>query len=116
MKIELSTIIQNPNQIRTISTDDELKELAGSINEHGLLQPIKVRPTNQGYELIYGHRRVAAMRLLGWSTCEAIIEKVSDDESLIQSIAENIQRQNLDILEEAHSYKTLVEKIIQLRR
>ena len=108
MRIYLDEIFQNPHQIRSVINDDELKELAESINAHGLLQPIKVRPMNGGYQLIYGHRRIAAMRLLGWKECEAIIENVDDTESLIQSIAENLQRENLDIIEEAQSYQGLI--------
>jgi ParB family chromosome partitioning protein len=110
MEIELINIVQNPNQVRDLSDDEELRELAESIKQHGLLQPIKVRPTDLGYELVYGHRRFAAMRLLGWTKCEAIVEGVTDEDSLAQSIVENLQRQNLDILEEARSYRILVER------
>lgn len=110
MKIELTKIVESPHQVRTITTDEELWELAESIKEHGLLQPIKVRPTDRGYELVYGHRRVAAMRLLGWTKCNAIVEGVNDEDSLVQSIVENLQRQNLDVLDEARSYRVLVER------
>lgn len=110
MEVELAKIAQSPNQVRTVYDDEELRELAESIRDNGLLQPIKVRPMGQGYELVYGHRRVAAMRLLGWTKCEAIVETVSDQDSLVQSLVENLQRQNLDILEEAHSYQVLVER------
>lgn len=110
MEIELSKIVENPHQVRPIFTNEELWELAESIKDNGLLQPIKVRPTNQGYELVYGHRRVAAMRLLGWVKCEAIVEDVSDEDSLVQSLAENLQRQDLDILDEAHSFQLLIER------
>jgi ParB family chromosome partitioning protein len=110
MEIELSKIVKSPHQVRTITTDEELWELAESINGHGLLQPIKVRPTERGHELVYRHRRVAAMRLLGWTKCEAIVEGVTDEDSLVQSIAETLQRQNLGILDEARSYQILIER------
>lgn len=110
MRILLSEINANQYQVRTNEDEESLLELAASINEHGLLQQIKVRPETNGYELVYGHRRVAAMRLLGWTECEAILEEVSDEESLLQSIAENLQREDLDILEEAESYQTLVAR------
>lgn len=110
MEIELSKIVENPHQVRPIFTNEELWELAESIKDNGLLQPIKVRPTNQGYELVYGHRRVAAMRLLGWTKCEAMVEDVSDEDSLVQSLVENLQRQDLDILDEANSYQLLIER------
>jgi ParB/RepB/Spo0J family partition protein len=110
MEIELSKIVENLHQVRPIFTNEELWELAESIRDNGLLQPVKVRPTNRGYELVYGHRRVAAMRLLGWTKCEAIVEDVSDEDSLVQSLVENLQRQDLDILDEARSYQLLVER------
>jgi len=110
MEIELNKIVQNPHQVRTISTDEELWELAQSIRDNGLLHAIKARPTDRGYELVYGHRRVAAMRLLGWTKCEAIVEEMGDEDSLVQSLAENLQRQDLDILDEARSYQALVDR------
>jgi ParB family chromosome partitioning protein len=116
MEIELSDIIRSPHQVRTISGDEELRELAESIRDNGLLQPIKVRPTGQGYELVYGHRRVAAMRLLGWTRCEAIVEEVDDRDSLVQSLVENLQREDLDVLEEARSYRNLAERGYTLRQ
>lgn len=115
MQIELTKVVYSSHQVRTIFTDEELRGLAESIKENGLLQPIKVRPTDQGYELVYGHRRVAAMRLLGWTRCEAIVEEIDDDSSLVQSLAENLQRQNLDIIDEACSYEMLVERGYPLR-
>jgi ParB family chromosome partitioning protein len=110
MEVDLTKIVQSPNQVRAVFNDEELWELAESIKEHGLLQPIKVRPTDQGYELVYGHRRVSAMRLLGWTKCEAIVEGVAEENSLVQSIVENLQRQDLNILDEAHSYQILIDR------
>ena len=95
MKIELAKIVKSSHQVRKVFDDEELQELAESIKDSGLLQPIKVRPIGQErYELVYGHRRVAAMRLLGWIKCESIVEEVSNHESLVQSLVENLQRLN----------------------
>ena len=110
MKIKISQIKGNPYQVRTIVNDLELNELADSIREHGLLQPIKVRPLGNDFELVYGHRRLEAMKLLGWTECEVTIEGISDDDSLVQSITENLQRQDLDILDEAKSYEVLRQR------
>lgn len=107
MIIKIEDIFSNPNQVRQIALNAELEELAESIGEHGLLQPIKVRPNNGKYELIYGHRRLAAMRMLNWVECEALVAGVSDEDSLNQSIAENLQRQDLDVIDEAKSYQLL---------
>jgi ParB/RepB/Spo0J family partition protein len=80
------------------------------IRAHGLLQPIKVRPNNDGFELIYGHRRTAAMRHLGWIECEAIIEDLDDDQALLQAVNENLHRKDMTVFEEADIYKALRER------
>jgi ParB/RepB/Spo0J family partition protein len=110
MKVKINQIKGNPCQVRSIATSVEFDELTASIRKHGLLQPIKVRPVNGGYELVYGHRRLAAMKVLGWTESEAIVEGISDDDSLIQAIVENLQRQDLVVLDEAKSYKLLRDR------
>src|SRR5437764_8918033 len=101
MKIKLSAIHNSPYILREVVKDDDFLDLVASIKSQGLLQPIKVRPNNDGYELIYGHRRTAAMEQLGWDECEAIVESVTDDQAYVQSVIENIHRKDLTPLEEA---------------
>ncbi len=110
MKIKLDLIHDNPNRLRDVVQDESFDELVESLHERGLLQPIKVRPNDSGYEIIYGHRRTAAMRYLGWRECEAIVESLDDEEVLLQSIAENLQRKNMTVFEEAQIYKSLHER------
>jgi ParB family chromosome partitioning protein len=109
MIIELSRIKTSPYQVRTEQHDDAIVDLAESIRQHGLLQPIKVRPTPDGYELIYGHRRVSAMRRLGWRTCEAVVEGVDDESSRLQGLIENLQRQDISSVELGEGLKKLQE-------
>ncbi len=110
MRIQLASIHDSPNHLRDVAKDDAFYELVDSLREQGLLQPIKVRPNETEYELIYGHRRVAAMRHLDWLDCEAIVEDVDDDEALLQAVAENLQRKDMTVLEEANIYKALRDK------
>src|SRR5260221_13754152 len=107
MKIKLSAIHNSPHMLREVVKDEVFFDLLASIKDQGLLQPIKVRPNNTGYELIYGHRRTAAMRQLGWDECEAIVETLSDDQAYIQSVIENIHRKDLAPIEEAKIYADL---------
>jgi len=109
-QIPLNQIHDSSQKLREVTEDESFNELVASIEENGLIQPIKVRPAAGGYELIYGHRRAAAMRQLGWETTDAIVEEVNDDEALVQAIAENLQRHDLTAIEEASIFQSLVDK------
>ncbi|MGB1288824.1 MAG: ParB/RepB/Spo0J family partition protein, partial [Aggregatilineales bacterium] len=109
MKVKLEMIHDSSNKLREVTRDDSFQELMNSLQTQGLLQPVKVRPNNNGYELIYGHRRTAAMRQLGWDECEVIIEDVDDQNALAQSLIENLHREDMTTLEEAMMYKRIQE-------
>lgn len=93
--IKISDIKTSPNQPRKIFHDDELQGLADSIAEIGLLQPISVRYTAHGYELIAGERRLKAHQLIGKSTIEVLVLDVSDHDAALLTLAENLKREDL---------------------
>ncbi len=107
MRIQLTDIHESPHRLRDVVKNEAFQELVASLRDYGLLQPIKVRPNEDGYEIIYGHRRTSAMRQLGWTECEAIVETIDDEVALLQAITENLQRLDLSALEEAQIYATL---------
>jgi len=94
-EIVLSEVQDNPFNSRVFFEDEDVKNLASSINQLGLLQPVKVRRKGTAYELAYGHRRVRAARLLGWTTIPAEIAILSDEELFALSLAENLERDDL---------------------
>lgn len=103
---------QNPYQPRLVFDEDRLRELANSIKENGVLQPIIVRKSKLiGYELLAGERRFQASKLAGLETIPAIIRTYSDEEMMTLSILENLQRENLNPLEESKSLAQLSEKL-----
>ena len=107
--VPLKQIIPNRYQPRTIFVEDELEGLAQSIKEHGVLQPIVVRRKGDGvYELIAGERRFRAATLAGLATIPALVRNSSDEKSLALALVENIQRQNLNPMEEAKAYSRLM--------
>ena len=109
MKIELGKILTSPQQIRKTWTEEGIKELAQSIDEQGLIVPIKVRPNERGYKLIYGHRRVEAMRLLGMEETDAIVEGMDDFNALLQQATENESREDVPYQEKAEGYEALLK-------
>ncbi len=107
--VALKQIIPNRYQPRTIFVEDHLEELAQSIKEHGVLQPIVVRRKGDGvYELIAGERRLRAATLAGLSAIPAVVRNSNDEKSLALALVENIQRQNLNPMEEAKAYSRLM--------
>jgi ParB family chromosome partitioning protein len=107
--IALKQIIPNRYQPRTIFVEDELEGLAQSIKEHGVLQPIVVRRKGDGvYELIAGERRLRAATIAGSPTIPALVRNSNDEKSLALALVENIQRQNLNPMEEAKAYSRLM--------
>lgn len=109
--IPISKITPDKDQPRKKFDQDELNQLAASIKEHGVLQPILVVEKNDGgYELVAGERRWRASQLAGLTTIPALIKKLADQQKVEISLIENIQRQDLDPIEEAFAYKRLMEE------
>ena len=104
-EIAAALIDPNPWQPRSIVNDAELAELADSLREHGLVQPIVVRATGDRYQLIAGQRRLAAARRLGWEQVPVRVLDVDDRQMSEIAIVENLQRRDLDALEKAASFK-----------
>jgi ParB family chromosome partitioning protein len=112
VELDLDAISMNPFQPRSNFNDEALKELASSIKELGLIQPITVRKMDfNQYQLVSGERRYRASRLIGLKTIPAYIRIANDQETLEMALVENIQRQDLDPIEIALSYQRLIEEI-----
>lgn len=110
IELSIDEIVPNQEQPRRRFNDDTLRELAASIEEHGVVQPIIVRTVETGgYQIVAGERRWRACRLLGKKTIPAIIEDFNDQQLLEIGLIENIQREDLNPLEEARAYKMLIE-------
>lgn len=109
MNISLALIVPSPHPIRSSWDDDKMNELAQSLREQGLIQPIKVRPVNGVYEIVYGHRRVEAARRAGFTEIDATIEEVDDTGTMIQALIENVQREDMAPLDTARALKALKE-------
>ena len=105
MKIPVSEIFANPNQPRKEFDKDKLDELAQSIKENGLLEPIVVTPRNGKYMIVAGERRWRAHLIAGLEYAEANIIEADDDKVEELALLENIQRQDLNVMEEARAYK-----------
>ena len=108
-EIPLSSIRPNPQQPREHFDEESLAALAESIREVGVLQPVLVRPGGDGFELIAGERRWRAARRIGLQTIPAIVRTADDASMLQQAIVENVQREELNPLEEAAAYQQLIE-------
>lgn len=102
-------IKENAFQPRTKFDSERLSDLISSIKEKGVLQPILVRKKDEGYEVIAGERRLRAARALAIDEVPVIIKSVSDQEALVLALVENIQREELNAIEEAHAFKRLIE-------
>ncbi len=108
VNIEISKVTPNPRQPRTVFKDESLAELADSIKSKGIAQPILVRTRKGGYELVAGERRLRAAKLAGLSSVPAIIKDFSDEDSVELSIIENVQREDLNPMDEAEAYDKLI--------
>lgn len=110
VEVPLKDIVPNRYQPRKVFDRQAIEELAQTIQEHGLLQPIIVREYEAGkYEIIAGERRFRAMTSLNWATAPAIVEKMSDEETASLALIENLQRSNLSPVEEAQAYRKLMD-------
>ena len=110
-KIPLSELRSNPYQPRIYFDEAALEELSRSIKEHGVFQPIIVKKSIKGYEIIAGERRVKASIKAGLTEIPAIIREFTDNEMMEIALLENLQRENLDAIEEATAYKKLLENL-----
>ena len=109
-QLPIHLVHPNPNQPRKIFNHDALKELSESIKQYGVIQPVTVRRTSENtYELIAGERRLRAASLAGLLKIPAIVTDMEDEDSAIVALVENIQRQNLSFMEEALSYRQLLD-------
>jgi ParB family transcriptional regulator, chromosome partitioning protein len=108
--LNVSEIIPGKYQPRSAFRQDKLDELVASIQEKGVVQPVLVRRTDSGYELIAGERRLRAVKQLGVKTMPAIIKNVDDLNAMEMALIENLQREDLNPIEEAHAYKRLSQE------
>jgi ParB family transcriptional regulator, chromosome partitioning protein len=111
LEIDIDLIQPNPQQPRTRFAVAALEELSQSIRENGIVQPIVVRKKDSGYEIVAGERRWRASQKLGLTKIPVVIKEVSDDKLLELALIENIQRQELNAIEEAKAYKKLIEAV-----
>ena len=111
IEVTLNELRPNPYQPRKIFDDEALEELATSIKENGVFQPIIIKKSIKGYEIIAGERRVRASRIAGLSTIPAIVRDFTDDQMITIALLENLQRENLSAIEEAYAYKSMIEKL-----
>ena len=110
-KIPVDEIRPNPYQPRKVFDEDALKELSSSIKQHGVFTPILVKKSIQGYDLIAGERRLRASKLAGLKDIPAIIVDFDDQEMMEIALLENIQREDLNVIEEAKAYEKFIQRL-----
>jgi len=110
IEIPLDRVRANPYQPRRRTDDAEIAQLAASIREHGVLQPVLVTETLDGFELVAGERRVRAARLAGLTHIPAVVRQLADRHRLEFALVENLQREDLNPIEEAHGYRRLIDE------
>ena len=110
-KVKLSELRSNPYQPRQVFDQEALNELAASIKEFGVIQPIIIKKSIKGYEIIAGERRVKASQLAGLEEIPAIIRDFTDEEMMEIALLENLQRENLNPIEESRAYKKLIDAL-----
>ncbi len=111
VNVPISELRSNPYQPRKVFDQKALEELATSIKEHGVFQPIIIKKSIKGYEIIAGERRVKASTLAGLKEIPAIIRNFTDNEMMEIALLENLQRENLSAIEEANAYKNLLNSL-----
>ena len=110
VELPVASIVPNPNQPRKSFDEDSIAELAKSIEQVGLIQPLMVRMNGQGYELIAGERRLRAVKSLGYETVSCIVcADMKEEDSAIAAVIENLQREDLHFFEEAQCYAELID-------
>ncbi len=110
VELEINRIFPNPDQPRTHFDEDKLNELADSIRSTGLIQPINVRKEGDKYFLVTGERRLRASKIAGLTKIRSIITKIDKDDNLTIALIENLQREDLDPIEEAKAYRILTSR------
>ena len=110
-EINLDEIRSNPYQPRKTFNEESLNELAASIKEHGVVEPIIIKKSINGYELIAGERRTKAARIAGLKTIPAIIREFNDEQMMEIALIENIQREDLHPIDEAKGYQAIIMKL-----
>jgi ParB family chromosome partitioning protein len=108
--IEISDIVSNPYQPRDTFESNSIKELADSIDSFGIIQPLTIRERKDKYELIAGERRLRAAKFLGYEKVPAIVRNFNNQEMAEIALVENLQRKDLDFVEESHAYTRLLEE------
>lgn len=108
LEIGIERIIPNPHQPRTAFSDEEIMKLANSISQNGILQPLTVRKKGDKYELIAGERRLRAAKICGLRAVPCIVNDISEKNSAILALVENIQRQDLSYFDEAYAIEKLI--------
>lgn len=111
LELDIDQVRPNPNQPRTRFTDEALNELSASIKANGIVQPILVRQKGQGYEIVAGERRWRAAQRAELKKIPAVVKEVSDEKVLELALVENIQRQELNPIEEAKAFRQLIDNI-----
>ena len=111
IEISLDEIRPNPHQPRKVFKEESLNELASSIKKNGVFQPIIVKKSIKGYDLVAGERRFRASKIAGLTTIPAIIREFSEEQMIEIALLENLQRENLNAIEEALAYKSMIEKL-----
>lgn len=109
-EVDIDKIEPNKNQPRKIFEENALEELAESIKEHGVIQPIILKKINSGYEIIAGERRWRASKIAGIKKIPAVVKNIDDLKAFETALVENLQREGLNPMEEAKSYKRLIEE------
>ena len=112
INVPISELRSNPYQPRKVFDEQALEELAASIKEHGVFQPIIIKKTIKGYEIIAGERRVKASQKAGLTEIPAIVRNFNDNQMMEIALLENLQRENLTAIEEAKAYKKLQETLL----
>lgn len=107
--IDINEIKPNAGQPRKNFDEEKLKELAASIEEHGLIQPVVLRKAKRGYEIVAGERRWRAARIVGLKELPCIVKELSDEENMLLAIIENMQREDLNPIEEAEGISQMIE-------
>lgn len=109
-ELSIDDVVANPNQPRKSFLDEELSELADSVRQNGVLQPILVRPYEGHYQIVAGERRYQAAKMAGLTTIPVMVRELDDEKVLIVALVENLQRSDLNAMEEARGYRMLMDQ------